>query len=47
MEEEVLTYEFLGMMDDETYRIFINAENGLEEKVEKLTGTETNFEVTM
>lgn len=47
VEEEVLTYEFLGIMDDETYRIFINAENGLEEKVEKLTGTETNFEVTM
>lgn len=47
IEEEVLTYEFLGIMDDETYRIFINAENGLEEKVEKLTGTETNFEVMM
>lgn len=43
--EEVLTYEFLGTMEDETYRIFINAENGTEEKVEKLTGTETNFEV--
>ncbi len=43
--EEVLTYEFLGTMEDETYRIFINAENGIEEKVEKLTGTETNFEV--
>lgn len=47
IEEEVLTYEFLGIMDDETYRIFINAENGMEEKVEKLTGTETNFEVMM
>lgn len=47
VEEEVLTYEFLGMMDDETYRIFINAENGLEEKVEKLTGTETNFEANL
>lgn len=47
LEEEVLTYEFLGTMNDETYRIFINAESGAEEKVEKLTGTETNFEVNL
>lgn len=45
--EEVLTYEFLGTLQDETYRIFINAENGAEEKVEKLTGTETNFEANL
>lgn len=47
LEEEVLTYEFLGTMQDETYRIFINAESGIEEKVDKLTGTETNFEANM
>lgn len=43
--EEVLVYEFLGEMNDETYRIFINAENGKEEKVEKLTNTEMNFDI--
>jgi len=47
LNEEVLAYEFLGTMDNETYRIFINAQDGTEEKVEKLTGTETNFEVTL
>lgn len=47
LHEEVLTYEFLGTINDETYRIFINAENGAEEKVEKLTGTETNFEASL
>lgn len=41
--EEVLTYEFLGVMNDNTYRIFINAMDGKEEKVEKLRGTEINF----
>ncbi len=47
LHEEVLTYEFLGTMNDETYRIFINADSGAEENVEKLSGTETNFEVNM
>lgn len=41
--EEVLAYEFLGTLNDDTYRIFINAMNGQEEKVERLTGTEINF----
>ena len=36
LNEEVLCYEFLGIMGDETYRIFINAVNGIEEQVEKL-----------
>jgi spore germination protein len=36
LNEEVLCYEFLGIMGDETYRIFINATNGIEEQVEKL-----------
>ncbi|TFJ93797.1 germination protein YpeB [Lentibacillus salicampi] len=41
--DEVLVYEFLGVLDNETYRIFINAMDGTEEKVEKLDGTEINF----
>lgn len=47
LKEEVLVYEFLGILNDETYRIFINAKNGIEEKVEKLTDTETNFEANI
>lgn len=47
LQEEVLVYEFIGTLKDETYRIFINAIDGTEEKVEKLTGTETNFEITI
>ena len=38
--EEVLCYEFLGTMGDDTYRIFVNANNGNEEKVEKLQESE-------
>ncbi|MDF0726200.1 germination protein YpeB [Cytobacillus sp. S13-E01] len=38
--EEVLCYEFLGTIDNDTYRIFINAETGFEEKVEKLKNPE-------
>src|SRR5699024_11001689 len=41
--EEVLTYEFIGVLDQDTYRIFINADHGQEEQVEKLGGTETNY----
>ncbi|WP_077299649.1 germination protein YpeB [Virgibacillus pantothenticus] len=41
--EEVLTYEFLGTMGNETYRIFINANDGREERVEKLSGSEVNY----
>lgn len=42
-DEEVLTYEFLGTYKGETYRIYINAEDGSEEKVERLTGTEIDY----
>lgn len=41
--EEVLTYEFLGILDNDTFRIFINAMNGKEEKVERLDGKEINY----
>ncbi|WP_077326715.1 germination protein YpeB [Virgibacillus siamensis] len=43
MGKEVLTYEFLGVLGNETYRIFINAKDGTEEKVEKLDGKEVDF----
>lgn len=42
--EEVLCYEFLGILGDDTYRIFINADTGHEEKVEKLKNAEPIFE---
>lgn len=42
--EEVLCYEFMGTIENETYRIFINVENGREERVEKMDGTEMNYE---
>jgi spore germination protein len=34
--DEVLCYEILGTMDTDTYRIFINANTGAEEKVKKM-----------
>jgi spore germination protein len=40
---EVLCYEFLGTIDNDTYRIFINANTGQEEKVEKLKNAEPIF----
>ncbi|MRX71022.1 germination protein YpeB [Bacillus lacus] len=38
--EEVLCYEFFGTIDNDTYRIFVNAKDGSEEKVEKLDNSE-------
>ncbi|SDY86248.1 spore germination protein [Evansella caseinilytica] len=40
LEEEVLCHEFYGVINDDTFRIFINAENGAEERVEKLANAE-------
>ncbi|MBE3568594.1 MAG: germination protein YpeB [Bacillales bacterium] len=40
LNEEVLCYEFLGTLDHDTYRIYINAKTGDEEKVEKLENAE-------
>ncbi|MGE8204351.1 germination protein YpeB [Heyndrickxia sp. NPDC080065] len=45
--KEVLCYEFLGTLDNDTYRIFINANNGVEEKVEKLQNAEPVYENTL
>ncbi|MBS4191056.1 germination protein YpeB [Bacillus sp. FJAT-49705] len=42
--QEVLCYEFLGTLGEDTYRIFINSDNGHEEKVEKLENAEPIFE---
>ncbi|WP_273129066.1 germination protein YpeB [Bacillus weihaiensis] len=42
--EEILCYEFLGTIENDTYRIFINAEDGLEEKVDKLKNPEPIFQ---
>lgn len=47
VDKEVLTYELFGTKNDETYRVYINAENGDEEKVEKLSGKETNFDAEL
>lgn len=45
--EEVLVYEYLGVLGDETYRIFINVMDGREERVEKLSGAEINYSNTL
>lgn len=44
--EEKLTYEFQGRLGEETYLIYVNAENGREENVLKLIETE-NGTLTM
>jgi spore germination protein len=41
---EVLCYEFHGVMGNDTFRIYINAEDGTEEKVEKLHNAEPVYE---
>jgi spore germination protein len=43
--EEVLCYEFLGTIDNDTYQIFINANDGREEKVEKLKNPEILYDL--
>ncbi|PWW30380.1 spore germination protein [Cytobacillus oceanisediminis] len=44
LNQEVSCYEFLGTMGEDTYRIYINAETGQEEKVEKLKNAEPVYE---
>ena len=44
LNKEVLCYEFMGVLGDDTFRIFINAENGIEEKVDKLKNAEPIYE---
>ncbi|MBS4194518.1 germination protein YpeB [Lederbergia citri] len=45
--EEVFCYEFIGTIDQDTYRIYINAQDGTEEKVEKLKNAEPIYEETI
>lgn len=42
--EEVLCYEFMGTLGEDTYRIYINADTGIEEKVDKLKNAEPVYE---
>lgn len=44
LDEEVLCYEFYGVLNDETYRVFINAADGQEEKVERMQQSETVYQ---
>ncbi|WP_209122570.1 germination protein YpeB [Alkalihalobacillus sp. BA299] len=42
--EEVLCYEFYGVLEDNTFRIFINADDGEEELVEKMKHAEPVYD---
>lgn len=42
--DEVLTYEFIGQANDSTYKVYINADDGFEEGVERLKNSERIFE---
>ncbi|MEQ6376210.1 germination protein YpeB [Bacillaceae bacterium S4-13-58] len=41
--KEVLCYEFLGILGNDTYRVFVNANNGMEEMVEKMEQVEADL----
>jgi spore germination protein len=45
--KEVLCYEFMGTMGSDTYRIYINAKDGVEEKVDKLQNAEKVYKNTI
>lgn len=47
LKQEVLCYEFLGVIGEDTYRIFINAEDGHEEEVQKLKNAEQVYSDVM
>jgi len=44
LNQEVLCYEFLGTLGDDTYQIFINTQTGMEEKVDKMQNVERTYE---
>ncbi|KAB7708892.1 germination protein YpeB [Bacillus aerolatus] len=44
LNKEVLCYEFLGTLGEDTYRILINAKDGTEEQVEKLRRAEPVYD---
>ncbi|WP_077308944.1 germination protein YpeB [Terribacillus halophilus] len=41
--EETLVYEIMGTRNNDTYRIYVNANTGKEEEIEKQTTTEARF----
>ncbi|WP_019242049.1 MULTISPECIES: germination protein YpeB [Bacillus] len=45
--DEILCYEFLGVLGNDTYRIFINADNLDEEMVEKMDEAEPSYDNTI
>lgn len=44
VKQEVFCYEYLGVLGDETYVIFINAQDGSEEQVKKMKEGEPDYE---
>ncbi|OCA92736.1 germination protein YpeB [Pseudobacillus wudalianchiensis] len=44
LNQEVLCYEFLGTLGEETYRILINAKDGTEEQVERMNQAEPVYD---
>lgn len=40
LSQEVLCYEILGTIENDTFRMFINTEDGTEEKVQKMKSAE-------
>ncbi|MNV99018.1 Sporulation protein YpeB [compost metagenome] len=42
--KEVLTYEFGGKINGSRYRIYLNADSGLEESIEEIRSTEAGLE---
>lgn len=42
--EEVLCYEYVATLNNDTYRIYVNSENGDEERVDKLQNAEQIYE---
>ncbi len=44
MNEEVLCYEFIGRINGGQYRIYINAEAGMEEKIERIRDADAKVE---
>lgn len=47
LNEEVLCYEYLGTIGRDSYRIYLNANSGEEEKVEKLDHPEPKYEISV
>ncbi|MFB5661648.1 germination protein YpeB [Alteribacillus sp. HJP-4] len=43
-DKEVLCYEFIGRLNDDTFKIYINADNGDEELVQKMSNAEPVYD---